>query len=118
MVDTECSILCRNGNDPSPFKTMNLEQLEDFQWEILVSELTNKAPTLWKLLSTLVGHSDKRNQLKHGTLHHPAICMAVAMVLKERNKNMTGLQTLISLVLFKYRVQKQVSRIPTTHNTH
>ena len=118
MVDNECLALCRmpkDGEVLSPFRKLAFDQLKEFKWEMLISELQTKAPLLFKLLSKIVSHSDKRNQRKHGTVHHPAICMAVATILKERNKNMVGLQTLVSLLLFKFRVQKQV--ILFKHNT-
>ena len=75
---------------------------------MLISELQTRAPFLFKLLSKIVIHSDKRNQHKHGTVHHPGICVAVATILKERNKSMVGLQTLVSLLLFESHVQKQL----------
>ena len=111
VVDNECLVLCRmpkDGEVLSPFRKLAFDQLKEFKWEMLISELQTKAPLLFKLLSKTVSHSDKRNQHKCGTVHHPVICMAVATVLNERNKNMVGLQTLISLLLFKSRVQKQV----------
>ena len=58
--------------------------------EKLTSELETKAQILWRLFTTIVSHSVKRNQYKHGPVHYPAICMAVATVLKERNKIWLG----------------------------
>ena len=46
-----------------------------------------------------------RNQQKRGDAH----CMLMAILLKERNREMCGVQTLLSLILFSSRVQKQVS---------
>ena len=108
MVDAECLVLCRNEKETSPFKKMTLEQLTEFKWYTLVQELETKAPTLWNMLTTIISHNDKRNQRKQGAVHYPAICMAVATILKERNKNMVGVQTPLSLILFKSHVQKQV----------
>ncbi len=64
-----------------------------------------KAPTLFKLLVT---RSDHRNKTKKGAKHHPGICMALSVLLKERNREMSGLQTFLSLVLFSTRVNKKV----------
>ena len=111
MMDGECLASCRMPKDTEetpPFRKMTFDQLNEFKWEMLISELQTRALLLLKLLSTIVSHSDKRNQHKQGTVHCPAICMAVATILKERNKNMVGLQTLVSLLLFKSLVQKQV----------
>lgn len=120
MVDSECSALCRmpkDAEDTPPFRKMTPFQLKEFTWEMLISEVQTRAPILLKLLSTVVSHSDKRNQHKHGSVHYPAICMAVATILKERNKNMVGLQTLVSLLLFKSRAQKQVYILLYIHST-
>ena len=120
MVDNECSALCqmpKETNKTPSFRKMTFDQLKEFKWEMLIRELQTKSPILFKLLTVLVSHSDKRNQHKHSTVHYPAICMAVATLLKERNKNMVGLQTLVSLLLFKSRVQKQVIDIQCKHFT-
>ena len=110
MMDGECLALCQMPKDAKeipPFRKMTFDQLKEFKWEMLISELQTRAPPLLKLLSTIISHSDKRNQHKQGTVHYPAICMAVGTILKERNKNMVGLQTLVSLLLFKSRVQSR-----------
>ena len=51
---------------------------------------------------------DHRNRSKSGRAHQPGICMAAAVVLKERNQKMTGVQSLVSLMLFASHVDKQV----------
>lgn len=78
---------------------------------ILISDLQSEAPVLFKLLTCVVSHSDKGNAHKHRIVHYPAISMAVATVLKERNKNMIGMQILLSLLLFKSCAQKQIKFI-------
>lgn len=55
-----------------------------------------------------MSHTDHRNDMKLGEIHQPAICMAVAILLKERNQEMVGLQTCVSLLLYISRAQKQV----------
>ncbi len=61
------------------------------------------------MLNAVVTHSDYRNSRKKGAIHHPGICMAAAVLLKERNRKMVGIQLFFSLVLFNSRVQKNVS---------
>jgi hypothetical protein len=87
---------------------MTFDELRPFNWSILIKDLQAKAPILFKMLYTVVSHSDKRNQLKRDAAHHPAICMAIATLLKDRNREMGGLQTIVSLLLFKSCVKKQV----------
>ena len=53
-------------------------------------------------LSKILG-TDHRNANKRGERHYPGICMATAILLKERNR---GIQAFLSLVLFSSRVQK------------
>jgi len=70
-----------------------------------------KAPVLFQLLVTAVSHNDHRNTHKQGCHHYPGICMAAAVLLKERNRvnrEMCGVQTMLSLVMFNAHVQKKV----------
>lgn len=109
MLNTECSTLCKKDTPtPSPFRKMTFDQMRQFNWSLLIKDLQAKAPILFKMLYTVVSHSDKRNQLKRDEAHHPAICMAVATLLKDRNREMGGLQTIVSLLLFKSCVKKLV----------
>ena len=76
---------------------------------MLVEELSLKAPTLLKILSPIVTANDKRKQTAVPGSHNPGLCMAVAILLKERNREMCGLQSIISLLLYSSHVDKQVS---------
>ena len=106
-VGDECAALCSKfAKPPSQFRQFSLDQMEEFSWEQCVSELKQKCPVLFRLLSFIVSHTDHRNASKRGEKHHPGICMATAVLLKERNREMTGIQAFISLVLFSSRVQK------------
>ena len=107
MVD-EYLALCRmpkDGEVLSPFRNLTFDQLKEFKWEMLISELQTKAPLLFKLLSKIVSHSNKRNQHKHGTVHHLVICTAVATIQKERNKKYGGI-TLLFLSCYSNFVYK------------
>ena len=53
--------------------------------------------------------SDHRNEQKRADYHNPGICMSTAVLLKERNREIVGVQTHISLALFTSRVNKDVS---------
>lgn len=107
LIDEECAALCRRA-EPTSFRKTPLEELQGFTWSKFMGAMEAKSPLLLKLLRMIVGRSDSRNEHKHGSYHFPGICMAVAILLKERNKEMVGLQTFISLVLFTSHVQKQV----------
>lgn len=75
----------------------------------MADDLESKAPTIFKIFSLIVSHSDHRNEVKKGAYHRLSICMAVATLLKERNREMCGRQSLISVALFASQVQKKVS---------
>ena len=65
----------------------------------MVRELEAQAPLLLKALSSIVTHNDHRSVSKVGASHFPVICMAAAVILKERNREMCGVQSLISLLM-------------------
>ena len=108
-IDEECVALCRRA-DPTAFHKTPLEELQDFKWSkyIHVGEMEAKSPLLLKLLKMIVGRNDSRNDHKRGSSHFPGICMAAAVLLKKRNREMVGLQMFISLVFFTSHVEKQV----------
>ena len=109
LVDAECGKLFqRAGNPPSLFRKIPVDKLPHFQWCPCIKELEVKAPTLLRMLATIVSRNDHCDQHKQGARHYAGICTAIATLLKERNREMGGMQTFISLVLFTSRVQKQV----------
>ena len=108
-INAEITELCeKSANPPSLFRRIPTEKLSNFRWSECIAELRLKAPMLLEMVSTLVSCNDNWNKGKRGDAHHPGICMAIAMLLKERNREMCGIQTLLSLVLFTSRAQKQV----------
>ena len=99
----------RNANPPSLFRRVPLDDsLTQFRWCDCIDELKVKAPKTLQLVLALVSKNDDRNNKKCGDAHFPGICMLIAIMLKERNREMCGIQTLLSLILFSSRVQKQV----------
>lgn len=107
QVDQECTNICKRSL-PSLFRKMSTSEVQDFQWKQLVKELQTVAPSLYEMLSAICEHSDHRNQHKRCSAHWPSICMAAAILLKERSREMCGLQGVLSLLLFASRVDKVV----------
>lgn len=106
QIDEECSKLCQRSSDPpSLFRKVPVKEMSDFKWDHFIDELRSKAPTLLQVLATITSRNDHRNKHKHGCAHSPGICMAAAIVLKERNREMCGVQSIISLLLFSSRGQ-------------
>ena len=93
---------------PLPFHRLPLKNVEEFSWDIYIQELKLRGPFLLKLFRTLVQHNEHRNMTKQGPKHTPGICMSIAALLQEHNREITGIQTYVSHVLFN-DVQKQVS---------
>ena len=107
-LESECASLCKRSA-PSRFRKMGLqEMIDDFQWERLMSDLRTHAPLLLRILTSIVSTNDHRNKNKAGAAHYPGICMAMAVILKERNREMCGIQSLVSLLLFSTHVEKKV----------
>ena len=107
-VNDECSALCSTKKPVSLFRTLSVEEIESFSWSQCIDELKVKAPNLLRVVTHLVTRSDSRNVYKKGDDHQPGICTAIAILLKERNKYICGIQTFVSLVLFSTRVNKKV----------
>ena len=95
LVNSECAALCRKtgADGPSTFRRLPLKNVEEFSWDIYIQELKLRGPFLLKLFRTLVQHNEHRNMTKQGPKHTPDICMSIAALLQERNREMTGIQT-------------------------
>ena len=110
IVSNESAVICPKGpENHTCFRHIPLENLLEFEWTKCIAELQDKAPTLLRLFSAIVKHNDHRNTSKHGEPHHPGICMAMAILMKERNREMCGIQSLVSLLLFKGQAHKKAS---------
>ena len=108
-INSECFCVCQLTKPLSPFRKIDASECSSFQWKVLVEELSQKAPTLLKILSSIITSKDKRKKAAVTSTHHPSLCMAAAILLKERNREMCGLQSIISLLLYSSHVDKQVS---------
>ena len=107
-LNLECSKLCRNKQPSSLFRKIPVEKLATFKWEEMVVELERDAPLLLQIIQCLVARNDYRNKCKVGAAHYPGICTAIAVMLKERNREMCGLQSLLSLLMYSSHCEKQV----------
>ena len=110
ILDNECSVLgSASAQSISLFQRVPIDNVESLSSKEAVSELQKKSPILFRLFKMIVGHSDHRNLHKSGESHYPGMCMATAILLKERNTRMGGIQSFLSLILFICRVSKKVS---------
>ena len=106
-IENECTTLCKRSVS-SPFRKMALHELMNIQWEQLISNLRTQALLIFQILTKIVSMNDHRNKQKAGAAHYPGICMAMAVMLKEKNREMCGIQSLVSLLLFQSHVEKKV----------
>ena len=109
-IDSECSTLSQRS-ESSPFRKVGVFEMINFQWSTFAEDLAKRAPTLYHILSSVVAHSDSRNKIKLDTAHIPGICMMAAVFLKERNREMCGLQSIISILLYYSHAEKQVRKL-------
>lgn len=109
-VSNECGKLCQKLSDdgPSQFRAIPVTDLAGFTWGAFIKELEIKAPTLMNIFTSIVSFSDHRNKTKAGSGHHPGICTALAILLKERNREMCGIQSLVSMMMYFSHCEKQV----------
>lgn len=91
------------------FKGITLPSLPQFSWSWFIDKLKKAATLLLGIVSTICSQNDLRDKFKSGPTHHPGMGMAVALLLKEGNLHMTGVQSIVSLPLFVARVDKQVN---------
>ena len=107
-LNKECSKLCGFKPTSSLFCRIPVDKLAEFKWGDMMVELEQDAPLLMKIIQCLVARNDSRNKCKVGAAHYPGICTAVAVILKERNREMCGLQSLLSLLMYSCHCEKKV----------
>ena len=107
--DLECAQLCRVSEGlTNVFRHINPTDVDKFKWSTCIDTLTTNAPTMLLVFNGIVSHSDRRNKSKSGSYHYPGICAAIAILLKERNIRMVGIQSIASLMLLSSHANKLV----------
>lgn len=109
-LNDECNKLCRR-TDESVFRKMPVAAAMDFKWEPFITDLQTKSPLLYTILFSIASRSDRRNASKAGLAHYPGICMSASIILKERNCEICGLQSVLSLLLYSCHSEKKVTII-------
>ena len=91
-ISKECCTLCeRKDSSVSLFRSIPVTAIANNKWEEFIEELQSKAPLLLQVFTTVVSAHDHRNTNKVGPVHYPGICAAIAVLLKERSREMCGL---------------------------
>ena len=107
-ITQECGALCQRM-DQTPFRSIPVTGLADITWGAFTDQLKSRAPKLFQLLTSVVSVNNHRNISKVGASHHPGICAAVAVLLKERSREMCGLQSIVSVLMYSCNCEKQVN---------
>lgn len=115
VVNSECSLLCQK-EPSSNFRNIPVNKISNFKWEDLVEELKAKSPLLWKILTAAAIRADPRCSHKPMSAHYPGIINAAAVLLKERNREMCGLQSVVSLLMCACHCEKQVTTVNEDRN--
>ena len=85
----------------APPSFMDKEDIADFNWAALWLQLTKKAPTLMRILETLLLQESGKNK--------PLVCFLASIVLKHQCQKLAFVQRAISLLLYGNGTSKEVS---------
>ena len=58
-LDAECSKLCKRS-ELSAFRKLPVSKMSEFEWKVLIDELSSKAPMMLKILCSLTSANDHR----------------------------------------------------------
>ena len=111
IIETEVLHLCSSSSFQSVLRQSSKESLMAFNWSTIISEWQHEAPTILAVLKAIVGPNRTRNVKKGVSLEsrYPALCAAGAILLKERNQQMSLIHHVIGLLLFHGGISKAVS---------
>ncbi len=115
-ISDECNRLCQTSCT-SLFRAIPVTSLANIKWVEFIAELGSKAPILLQSIFFLVSVNDTRNTTKVGAVHFPGICATVAVLLKERCREMCGVQSLVSVLMYACHCEKQVYKKNQDHTS-
>ena len=101
LLQSEITTLCSNRCN-SALRCPSNEQLLNFEWERVLQETQEHAPTLLDFLNAATKTRRKRPN------RDAVIAMCIAMMCKVRNSEMNVAQKILSLILFGGHASKQV----------
>lgn len=110
-LDFECQQLCKAVGFQSVLRRHSRKDVMQFSWQTIVAEWKEHAPLLFAFLNAIVGKVRARNLIKGVSeeSRYPSICTTGAVLLKERNKDMSLIHHVIGILLFHGDVKKMVS---------
>ena len=110
-LNDQCSHLCEKLRFNSILRQTSLDDLLKFTWQCLVDEWKTEAPLYWSFLQAVASPPRPRNKQKglKESSRYPSMCMGGAVLLKERNKDMSALHHLMGIYLYHGDLHKSVS---------
>ena len=107
-LNEECTNLCRKTTPSLFLITIPFDKLDTFSWKDMVADLQQKAHLVFTVLdSCITSRNNHQNTMKVGAVHYSRICSAAAILLKERNCKMCGIQSLVSM-MYSCHAKKRV----------
>ena len=85
------------ANENSVLRSKSIHDIMTFSWKTLSAEVEANMPVTIRFMQAVSGRSDV----------NPPLCMALSMLLTQRQREVTFLQRLVTLLLAKERASKQ-----------
>ena len=96
-VDKECSNMC-SSKDPSCLRSTKAQDVKKFKFSKVEGELQKRAPFFSAVLWTASLRKSKRAD--EDPFWNPSVCMAAAVLLKNRSPCMTVLQLINTIIIY------------------
>lgn len=97
-INKECRILTSRK---SLLRYTSAKTLKKFEWKMMESEMKTAAPILLAILKSALTRRSSPPDIHK-------VCMAAAVLLKGRNKNISVIQSIISVLLYSGHCSKMV----------
>ena len=97
-VDKECSAVC-SSKYPSLLRGTSKKDISNISFDEVDRELKKKTPLLRAVLSIASIRTRKANEIGYSIMQ-PAVCMSIAIALKNRCPSMCALQLINSIILY------------------
>ena len=108
LVCTECANLSSRKTPSSFNHNKGKPDIGCFTWDAIALDLQTRAPTFHAVLVAAANRQWTKKAESSSQKCVPALGMAAAILLKSRNKQLSAVQTMISLVLNAGHVSSQV----------
>lgn len=96
-VDKECSAIC-SSKYPSILRATSKKNISTFSFDGMDNELKEKTPLLRAVLSVASIRTRRANEIGFNT--QSAVCMSIAIALKNRCPSMSAIQLINSIILY------------------